>query len=56
MPLADYGDDFRAALLEALGHFDGHDVATARRDDHGGVLGREVEIAQDPLGEARDVL
>jgi hypothetical protein len=55
VPGGDDGDDLEAAAAEAFGHFDGDDVAAAGGDDQGGVLGVEVEIAEDAFGEAGHV-
>ena len=52
MTAADDGNDFEAAFLETGGNLDGDQIAAARRNDEGRVLGAEREITQDALGEA----
>ena len=48
-------DHLHATPLELLRHLDGHDVATAGRDDERAVLRRELEIPENARGEAGDV-
>src|SRR6185503_11603967 len=55
MALADDRHDLYAALAETFGHLDRHRVAAAGRRHQRAVLRRNVEIAKDALGEARDV-
>lgn len=55
METGDDGHDLEAAPAEAFGHFHGDDVAAAGGDDEGGVLGAEVEVAKDAIGEAGDI-
>ena len=52
---ADDGGDLHPALLELLGHFDRHDVATAAGDDECAVAGLEIEVPQDAVRQTADV-
>ena len=55
MSAADDRHDLHAAMLKPLRHLDRHDIAAARRNHERGVLGRQVEVPQDPLGQAAHV-
>src|SRR4051794_20299156 len=56
MLAADQADDSHFSFFEFFGHFDGHDIAAARRNNKGGVLVGKIEVPQDPFCEPGDVL
>ena len=56
MRLADQGHHTDAPLFEFCRHLDGNEVATAGGSDQGAVSRGEIEIAENALGEAGDIL
>src|SRR5687767_13071042 len=55
MTLTDNHDHFYAALFKALGHLDGHQIATAGGCHERAVFGGDFKVSQDAFGETRDI-
>src|SRR4051812_42759766 len=55
MLFADDGHDLHSAILKSSGHFDWHEITSARRGNKRAIVRRDLEIAKNAFGKAADV-